>query len=735
MKILNLTKVLILLIAIFAFSAVLSSVMSNRSSVAVRDAYEQRITYSEALAEMYATVYRMFYLLHNYVITGNENYLIRYYRELDQDRFNLGRQSFLSSGEVPPYEVEILDKILINYNFFVSENAGAVRILPYDRDHAIHMLHNEIYSQTFMDLDDYLDDITASMIARSQGRIYQSVATQNIFNIISQASVSVLGIISILALFAIRKKIKPINSLVRMVNDVSAGNFNVNKDNAVSAKDEIGVLTKDMYRLIDTVKSIADELSNFTHQYGKLGDIDYRIDTSKYKGGYEEISQGINDIADILQSDINVLLDVLQKIGKGQFDLQIQQMPGKKVVINQVVDVLTENLVNVNNVINAMIEAAAVKGDMRFNAETAEYEGNWRKIIEGLNSVAMAVDKPIFEIKKAMTRLENGDFSQKLEGEYAGDFLIIKDAVNGTLDVIRDIIHEIDEKLSVIAKGDLTTTIDREYPGDFGAIKESINHISDTLNKTIRDINLASEQVSLGASQIANSAMSLASGATEQSSSIQNLNATIDEINLQTDKNVNNLVEADNLSDKSTKHAYGGNDSMKELLSAMLQIKESSDSISHIVKVIQDIAFQTNLLALNASVEAARAGEHGKGFAVVAEEVRNLATHSQTAASEITGLIEDSINKVETGSTIAKTMAETFDVIVENAKEILDIINGISVSSHEQAAAIQQLVDGINQISQVVNSNTAVSEEVAAASQELDSQSSLLRQLVSYFKI
>ena len=548
-------------------------------------------------------------------------------------------------------------------------------------------------------------------------------------------SIITLCVVVAMALYIYRSIANPLAYLSEVVNDVINGNFNFNRKQDV-ATDQTGHLTTSMYILADTIKSINENIVDFVHNFVTLGDYEYRMDTSKYDGGYKELTESIVKLAEAGEAEAWMQFNAMESINKGLFDLKVEELPGKRIITTNNVKALLSNIKNVIADINTMIEAAVVKGNLQVHVDETKYEGEWRTIVRGLNDIAYAVDAPIVEIRDVMNRLgQEGYLDKRIEGNYTGDFLDIKNAINSTMENLSGVVGNVAETLAKVSEGDLTVSIKQDYSGDFIPIKDSINRITVSLQKTMSEILASSDQVLSGAKQISSSALDLANGATEQATSVEELNASINMINQQTKQNEDNAQEANVLSHTSTQNATEGNESMIHMLDAMLKIKESSDGISKIIKVIQDIAFQTNLLALNAAVEAARAGEHGRGFAVVAEEVRNLAARSQQAAEETTGLIEDSINRVNMGSGIAQTTADALNIIVTNANEVSNIINGISVSSQEQAESVAQVSSGLEQISSVVQSNSAVSEEAAAAAQELNSQAELLRQLVSYFKL
>ncbi|MFC1563504.1 methyl-accepting chemotaxis protein [candidate division KSB1 bacterium] len=303
------------------------------------------------------------------------------------------------------------------------------------------------------------------------------------------------------------------------------------------------------------------------------------------------------------------------------------------------------------------------------------------------------------------------------------------------------------EKLSHLfdkmAKGDLTVAYNvaaaDEETGEickaFSNIKSGLDATLASLNDILGQVTTASDQVTSGAGQVSDSSQSLSQGATEQASSLEEVSASITEIASQTKTNAENAGQANSLAGKAKDIAETGNDQMKNMVEAMGDINHSSNEISKIIKVIDEIAFQTNLLALNAAVEAARAGVHGKGFAVVAEEVRNLAQRSATAAKETTELIEGSVKNVDNGTSIADETAKALEEIVEGVTKVSDIVGEIASASNEQAEGIEQVNTALNQIDQVTQSNTANAEESAAASEELSSQAEQLKQMVSRFRL
>ncbi len=551
---------------------------------------------------------------------------------------------------------------------------------------------------------------------------------------VAQTTVFVVLILALIFSFIIitimgRAIIKPIVRLEKVASELSAGKLNVNL--SAESKDEIGMLTQSFIKVRDVFNLFVKKINLLTNELEK-GDIDYRISDSEFEGEYKDAVIAINTVVSSLVSDNQEITDAFSKFGKGDFNAEIKKFPGKKADINIIFNTLKGNLVSVNTDITKLINAA-IDGKLDSKVDTNIYEGDWKKITQGLNSLLDSINTPIKEANDILIQLSEGNFNVTVNKNHKGIFSEMMNCFEIMVTSIGSYITEIADVLKEVADGNLKHSISREYIGQFNIIKNSINNITDTLSSTISEIKMSADNVLFGARQISETSLDLANGASTQASSIEELNATINVINEQTRESALKAQNADNYSKKSMESAKIGNDEMLKMLSSMEDIKEASNNISKIIKVIDEIAFQTNLLALNAAVEAARAGEHGKGFAVVAQEVRSLAGRSQQAAKETSTLIQDTISKVGEGTEIAQQTADSLQAIVLDANKVSEIIDDIYKSSEKQAEGIEQITLGINEISGVVQSTSATSEEAAATAQELSSQSELLTQKVESF--
>jgi methyl-accepting chemotaxis protein len=251
------------------------------------------------------------------------------------------------------------------------------------------------------------------------------------------------------------------------------------------------------------------------------------------------------------------------------------------------------------------------------------------------------------------------------------------------------------------------------------------------LERSIAVIDAASTQEESAAREISGASQRLASGASEQAASLEETGAALEEIAGMTRQNTGHAKDAEALASQTRASADSGTADMAEMVRAMREIKAASDSISKIIKTIDEIAFQTNILALNAAVEAARAGEAGAGFAVVADEVRSLAQRSALAAKETADCITDSIRKSEHGVAVSGKVSASLDEIAGKARRMNDLVRDIAAGSQQQNDGVAQVNQSVGKLDGVTQANAAAAEESAAAAEELSAQSVELKAAVA----
>tara|TARA_R110002020_G_scaffold243498_2_gene457041 strand:- start:14171 stop:16114 length:1944 start_codon:yes stop_codon:yes gene_type:complete len=389
--------------------------------------------------------------------------------------------------------------------------------------------------------------------------------------------------------------------------------------------------------------------------------------------------------------------------------------------------------------------------------------------LAGLYMFRQRAVAPLTEMKNYMQVLSDGDFTRDVPyaerqdeiGEmaqsvaYFRDAAMERDSARSQSEKARQEKEELDaataerkaaedaERVRVIdaltmglenlSAGNLTYRISDPFVSDYEKLRSEFNASIEKLSSTLEEISTTTDSVRLASGEIGSAADDLSRRTEQQAASLEETAAALDEITSTVKSSSQRAEEASDLVGTTKVSAETSGKVVKNAISAMERIEDSSKQISQIISVIDDIAFQTNLLALNAGVEAARAGEAGKGFAVVAQEVRELAQRSANAAKEIKTLIETSSTQVGAGVSLVNETGSALGEIEGQVSKINDLIQSIVTGAREQATALAEINSAVNQMDQMTQQNAAMVEQTNAATQGLSSEAVLLESLVGRF--
>ena len=412
-----------------------------------------------------------------------------------------------------------------------------------------------------------------------------------------------------------------------------------------------------------------------------------------------------------------------KRIGKGGREVWIQasynpilDLNGKPFKVVKYATDLTPQKLALNAMIAdvAMLSKSAMEGDLATRADVSKHNGEYQKIVQGVNDTLDAVITPLNVAANYVERISRGDIPAPIVEVYQGEFNNIKNSLNTLITAMDDITRAADE----ISRGNLTVAIHERSKED--KLMQALSAMVNDLTRTVSEIRTIASEVSAASLSISTASVEISSGATTQAASAEEASSSMEEMVSNIKQNADNAQQTDKIANKSAKDAQESGRAVVEAVTAM---KEIASKIS----IIEEIARQTNLLALNAAIEAARAGEHGKGFAVVAAEVRKLAERSQKAAGEINQLSGTTVK-------VSEKAGEMLDKLVPDIQKTAELVQEITAASKEQDTGAEQINKALQQLEKVIQQNASASEEMAATTEQLTGQADQLMSALGFFR-
>jgi methyl-accepting chemotaxis protein len=455
-------------------------------------------------------------------------------------------------------------------------------------------------------------------------------------------------------------------------------------------------IARPMAQLAETAKQIS------------LGDVNQTV---TYHSGDElgSLADSFRGLVDYIQG----IAGVLEKMADGDLSAHVQTKSDR--------DQLTKSYLRTVGAVNAlardavMLSEAATQGKLAVRADASKHQGEYRRVIQGVNDTLDAVVGPLTTAACYVEKISKGEIPPTITDNYSGEFNTIKINLNTLIGAMNEITKTAEE----IAGGNLTAEIRERSPED--KLMRALASMTAELTRTVLDIRSIASEVAAASQSISTASVEVSKGASSQAAAAEEASSSMEEMVSNIKQNADNAQQTDKIANKS---AVDAQETGKSVSSAVAAMKEIANKIS----IIEEIARQTNLLALNAAIEAARAGEHGKGFAVVAAEVRKLAERSQRAAGEINRLSGTTV-------TASEKSGEMLNCLVPDIQRTAELVQEISAASREQDTGAEQINKALQQLEQVIQQNAAAAEEMASTTEELSAQSEQLVSALDFFQV
>ena len=518
------------------------------------------------------------------------------------------------------------------------------------------------------------------------------------------------------------------------ITDTYNGDFNEIKNNLNACIDAVNALVADAAMLSKAAVE------------GKLAT---RADASKHQGDYRKIVQGVDDCLDAVIGPLNVAAKYVDQISKGAIPAKITDTYNGdfneiKNNLNACIDAVNALVADAN-----LLSKAAVEGKLATRADATKHQGDYRKIVQGVDDCLDAVIGPLNVAAKYVEDISKGAIPAKITDNYNGDFNTIKNNLNTCIDAVNALVADANMLAQAAADGELATRADAsKHQGDFRKVVDGVNNTLDTvvaplkaaaetataLASSSEELSAVSQQMSANAEETATQSNVVSAAAEQVTKNLQTVATATEEMSASIKEISKSAVESAKVATSAVKTAETTN-------ATVAKLGESSAEIGQVIKVITSIAQQTNLLALNATIEAARAGEAGKGFAVVANEVKELAKETAKATEDIgrkidaiQGDTKGAVEAIGQITTVINQLNDISNTIASSVEEQTATTNEITRNVQEGAKGASQVAENIVSVAQAAKSTTQGANDTQTAAGELTRMAAELQKVVSRFR-